>query len=204
MAHNALFDRVATLSNTRRLRIALNAWKAKLREKKQVQWRHDMRSRMKTVRENHERKLLLDAWTTWRQGHQGHMSDRHFSAKLTARSLTKWRTRLVSLDQLDAAGEHFISIRESMALERSWQVWRHSMHVVKTERTMADRVTLRMLFEAMTVWKKRMYVLSYLVGFGLCSCYIPGISIKSLISSTIGFFSSILCPPGRPHGTGYE
>ncbi|TCD64438.1 hypothetical protein EIP91_004083 [Steccherinum ochraceum] len=154
--HKALFDRVATLSNNRCLRAALNAWKAKLREKKQVQWRHDMRSRMKMVRENHERGLLLDAWTTWKQEYQGHMSDQHFSGKLVVKFFTKWRSRLVSLDQLDAASEHFVSIRESMALERSWQVWRHSMHVVKTERTMADRVALRMLSEAMAVWKNRM------------------------------------------------
>ena len=122
-AHNALYDRVATLSNNRRLRQALSKWKAKSKEKRQVQWRNDMRSRMKMVRDNHEQKLVQDVWARWRQGYQLHLSDQHFAEKLVYRFFNRWRCRLAELEQLDAAGDHFISIRESMSMERSWHVW---------------------------------------------------------------------------------
>ncbi|THH32104.1 hypothetical protein EUX98_g2082 [Antrodiella citrinella] len=154
--HKDLYDRIATLSDNRRLRLALQIWKAKLREKKQTQWRVDMRSRMKLVKDNHERNIVHDVWAKWKQGHQTHLSDQHFTTKLAIRFLTRWRTRLTGLDQLDAAGEHFVSVKESMTMERSWHVWRGAMHMTRTERTMADRVTLRVLSTAMQVWKNRM------------------------------------------------
>lgn len=157
-AHKALYDRVAVLSNNRRLRLALQIWKSKLKEKKQAQWRNDMRTRMKTVRENHERKLTQEVWLKWKQSYLSRSADEHFALKTAAKVLKKWRTRLASLDELDAAAEHFVSVREDSSMQRSWQVWRHSLHVVKMERLMADRVTLRVLSEAMNFWKNRMFV----------------------------------------------
>ncbi|KAH8106712.1 Sfi1 spindle body protein-domain-containing protein [Cristinia sonorae] len=154
--HKALYERIATLSNNRRLRLAIQTWKGKLREKRQSQWRNDMRSKMKLVRNNHERKLVRDAWTTWRLGFQAHSADEHLSQKLLLRFFNKWRARLGSLDALDTAGDRFIAVRDSMALDRSWQVWRHSFHILQSERTMTDRVGMRLLSEAMVVWKNRM------------------------------------------------
>lgn len=76
-----LHQRVATLSDNRCLKGALDLWRVRLKERRQVQWRQDMRTRMKTVRDNHDLKLKKDAWAKWRQSHRSHIAEQHFSEK---------------------------------------------------------------------------------------------------------------------------
>lgn len=135
---------------------AMEAWRAKLREKKQVQWREDMRARMKTVRDHRDLKLKKDAWAKWRQSHRSHLAEQHYSEKLVLRFYTKWRKKLGKLDRLDNAGDQLARSRGSSQVEKCWILWKHAMEMKKAERATTERVGLRILTTAIDMWRKRL------------------------------------------------
>lgn len=149
-----LYLRVAALSDRRCLKRALNTWKQRSKEKKQVHWREDMRARMKMVRERDELRLKKDAWAKWRQSHLSHLAEHQFSQKLVKRYFDRWKSRVGRLDQLDAAAEHFVYAKEERAMERSWDIWRRTAELRIAERTMRERVDVRIMAGAMDVWTK--------------------------------------------------
>lgn len=151
-----LHQRVSKLSDGRRLRVALEVWRAKLKERRQAQWREDMRARMKTVRDHHDLKLKKDAWAKWRQSYRSHLSEQHYSEKLVLRIYMKWRKKHVRLDRLEGAGEQLVKSREKSHVERCWDLWKRAMEVRKAEKAMSERIGLRILANAVDVWKSRM------------------------------------------------
>ncbi|CAL1704876.1 unnamed protein product [Somion occarium] len=151
-----LYRRVSQLSNDRRLKLALNVWKVKFRERKQAQWRDDMRNRMKLVREKREFTLLKDAWAKWRQSHRSHLAELHHNERLVGRFLHKWRGKLEDLEQLNAACDMFLVSQEDALVEGCWDMWRRTAEMRKAERIIADRAALRMMTKVFDVWKSHM------------------------------------------------
>lgn len=138
------------------MKAVVEVWRAKLRERKQVQWRENMRARMKIVRDHHDLKLKKDAWAKWRQSYRSHISEQHYSEKLVLRFYTKWRTKLVHLDRIENAGDQLVKSRGKTQVERCWSLWKRAMDMRKTERAMAERVGLRILASAVDLWKRRL------------------------------------------------
>ncbi|KAI0341741.1 hypothetical protein BDW22DRAFT_1485199 [Trametopsis cervina] len=151
-----LYHRVAKMSDGRRLKTAMQLWRTKLKERKQAQWRNDMRMRMKTVRDNRDLKLKKDAWAKWRQSYRSHISEQHYSEKLVLRFYDMWRRRLAQLSRLEVAAIQLSKTKEKSQRERCWDLWRRAMDMRKAERTMKERVGLRILSNVIDVWKKRM------------------------------------------------
>ncbi|CCL99150.1 uncharacterized protein FIBRA_01165 [Fibroporia radiculosa] len=151
-----LHQKVSVLDNTRRLKFALNLWKDKYKEKKQADWRDSMRARMKTVRERREAKLMKDAWAKWRQSFRSHLSEQHYSERLAIRFFGHWKKRLMQLDELDAAAEHFIYSCEERYIEKCWDVWRRGVDLRKMEKAMTQQVSLRIVGQAVDVWRNRL------------------------------------------------
>lgn len=147
--------RISALSDRRRMKLAVQIWKTKWKEKRQAVWRESMRARMQTVRQKREAKLLKDAWAKWRQSHRSHLSEQHYADRLVVRFFKRWRTRLEDLEQLDAAVDHFLYEKEERSVERCWDMWRRAMEMRKAERMMVERVDLRMMGQTMEVWKHR-------------------------------------------------
>ncbi|OBZ75311.1 hypothetical protein A0H81_04427 [Grifola frondosa] len=155
ISRREIYQRVSALSNRRCLKVALNLWEDKLKEKRQAQWRDNMRSRMREVREKRELKLKKDAWAKWRQSYRSHLSEQHYSERLVLRFLKRWQAKVHRLDELDAAAEHFMYAKEEAQIEQCWNMWQHAMDMRRAEKEMKARVALRVMAEAMVVWKKR-------------------------------------------------
>ncbi|KAI0934407.1 hypothetical protein AcV5_006256 [Taiwanofungus camphoratus] len=152
-----LYQRISGLSDRRRLKAAFQLWKVRVKEKRHTDWRRSMRARMKTIRENREAKLKKDAWAKWRQSYRSHLSGQHYSERLVLRSFRWWRERLGKLDQLDAAADHFTYAQEEGLIEKCWDSWRRALDMHRTERVMAERVGLRIIGQAIDVWKQRLH-----------------------------------------------
>ncbi|KAI0670486.1 Sfi1 spindle body protein-domain-containing protein [Trametes maxima] len=153
-ARRELHLRIAALSDRRCLKRAFHVWKLKLKEKKQVHWREDMRARMKIVRERDELRLKKDAWAKWRQSHLSHLSEHHFERKVIVRFFNRWKCRVGKLDELDAVAEHFAYVREERAVERCWDVWRRGAELRLAEKTIRERVDLRVMTSTMDTWRR--------------------------------------------------
>lgn len=119
-----------------------------------------MRNRMKIIREGKDRKIKKDAWAKWRQSYRSHLSDQHFSERLVVRFFRRWRRKVGELEQLEAAAEHFVVNREQTQMERFWDGWRAAVQVKRAERMMVERVSRRMVVQAMSLWKDRLSVVS--------------------------------------------
>ncbi|KAI0831195.1 Sfi1 spindle body protein-domain-containing protein [Trametes gibbosa] len=146
--------RVAALCDRRCLKRTLHVWKIKFKEKKQVHWREDMRARMKAVRDRDELRLKKDAWAKWRQSYRSHLSEQQFSRKLVVRFFVRWKARAGKLDELDAAAEHFVYAKEERIVERCWDLWRRGAELRLAEKSLRDRVDLRIIAGALDIWQK--------------------------------------------------
>ena len=151
-------QQIYVMFESRRLKWALDLWRTKLHAKRQIQWRDSMRSRMKIVRLNREKKLKNDAWAKWRQLYQSRLSAQRYSKHLLARFFSRWRGRLAGVDAVEAAGETLAQVRDSRRVSKFWCIWRRASALRATESLLAERVDLRVMNDAMMVWKKRMCV----------------------------------------------
>jgi len=147
--------RAASIANVRCLRIALGVWKAKQKQKRQLQWRSNMRAKMKTVRERHETKLIKDAWTKWQQSHRTFLGELQYSERIVARYFLRWKNTLLKLDRMDSAADNFSQRIKGSAAHRAWKHWRRAMAARDAEKTVAHKVALRIKGSVMDLWKKQ-------------------------------------------------
>ncbi|EGO20886.1 hypothetical protein SERLADRAFT_452027 [Serpula lacrymans var. lacrymans S7.9] len=149
-----LLGRVTVIANNRCLRVSVNQWKAKLKERRQAMWRNEMRSKMKTVRESRETLLKKDAWAKWRQSYRSHLSEQHYNERLVLRLFERWSLKLMEKDHLEAASEQFTKISDGRMVGRCFEFWKRQLQMKNNERMVVRRVGLRVMGEAMDVWKK--------------------------------------------------
>ena len=149
-----LYLRVAALSNRRCLKRVFQLWKHKTKEKKQLHWREDMRSRMKAVRERGELRLKKDMWAKWRQSYLSHLSEQQFARRILHRFFSRWRLKLKRLDELEAAADHFMYAHEEKGLDRAWGIWQHTTELRRAEKMMKERVDLRIMAHTMDIWRR--------------------------------------------------
>lgn len=150
-----LYSRVSTLANNRCLRAVLDAWKLKLKGKRQSDWRNSMRSKMKSIREKREGKLRNDAWAKWRQSYRSHLSGQLYAEHLVLRFFRRWKTRLLVMDHLEAAGDEFLHVQKRKTAEKYWLCWRRALELRNAQRSVVESVGLRVMGDALVVWKKR-------------------------------------------------
>ena len=66
------------------------------------------------------------------------------------------------MDEVENAGENLAQVLESRRVSKFWHIWRRASVSRATESLLVERVNLRVMNDAMAVWKKRMWV----IGFG--------------------------------------
>jgi protein SFI1 len=155
-------EKMTAMFTSRRLKWAVDMWRMKLHAKRQIQWRDSMRTRLKVVRLNRERKLKDDAWAKWRQLYQSRLSAQNYSRHLLSRFFLSWRKRLARVDVVEDAGETLVHVFDSRRVSRFWHIWKRASALRTTESLLAERVNLRVMSDAVTMWKRRMWVLTVL------------------------------------------
>ncbi|KAG8217745.1 Sfi1 spindle body protein-domain-containing protein [Butyriboletus roseoflavus] len=154
-----------TLGNTRCLRAALTLWKAKLKEKRQIAWRNDMRVKMKATREKRDLKIQKDAWAKWRQSFRSHLSELQYNERIVLRFFLRWKSSLSKLDCLETAADHFYRRSTCSAVMQTWKRWKRALAVSDAEKAVTAKISLRINREVMQVWKKHAYDHQTATGF---------------------------------------
>jgi protein SFI1 len=142
------------LANNRCLRAALGVWKSKLKLKRQMEWRNDMRRKMKTVREKREAKLRKDAWAKWRQSYRSHLSGHRYIERLALRHFQRWKTKLLEVDHLEGVGDQFLVGKDHKTITKCWSYWKRAMELRNAQRSVVESVGLRIMGNAMNIWRK--------------------------------------------------
>lgn len=143
-----------TLANTRCLRAALTLWEAKLKQKRQIAWRNDMRAKMKTVREKRDLKIQKDAWAKWRQSFRSHLSELQYNERIILRFFLRWKSSLSKLDRLETAADQFYRRSRCSAVVQTWKRWKRALAVSDAEKAVSAKISLRINRDVMQVWKK--------------------------------------------------
>ncbi|KAH7889441.1 hypothetical protein F5I97DRAFT_530889 [Phlebopus sp. FC_14] len=136
------------------LRRAMTVWKAKLKLKRQVMWRNDMREKMKLTRQKRETKVQKDAWAKWRQSYRSHLSELQYNERVVMKFFLQWKTRLVRLDRLEATADGFSRRPNGSTAVQTWKFWRRALSIRNAEKLVQGRVGLRVTSEVMEIWKK--------------------------------------------------
>ncbi|KAG1754575.1 hypothetical protein EDB19DRAFT_664351 [Suillus lakei] len=147
--------RAASIADARCLRFVLDVWGAKHKQKKQLQWRHDMRAKMKTVRERHETKLVKYAWVKWQQSHRSYLNELQCNERIIARYFLRWKNSLLKLDHMDSAADDFSQRIKGSAAHRAWKHWQKAMAARDAGKTVAHKAALRIKGSVMDLWKKQ-------------------------------------------------
>ncbi|KIK93706.1 hypothetical protein PAXRUDRAFT_828690 [Paxillus rubicundulus Ve08.2h10] len=158
-------EHVATLANTRNLRVAVTIWKVKLKEKRQIAWRNDMRAKMKTVREKRELKVQKDAWAKWRQSFRSHLSELQYNERVVMRLFLRWKSSLSKIDRLEANADGFHQRPNGSASMVVWKRWKRALEIRNAEKAVESKAGLRVKCEVMQVWKKHTYDRQAAAGF---------------------------------------
>ncbi|KAM5538990.1 hypothetical protein V8D89_007213 [Ganoderma adspersum] len=153
-----LYLRVSALSDRRYLKRFYRIWQQKDQDRKhhrkQLEWREDVRGRTKAVRERGELRLKKDMWSKWRQSYLSGLAEQQFSRKVLTRFFNKWNARLRKLDELEAAADYFEHDQDERLRNSLWDAWRHRTELRHVEKTMTVRVNLRIMANAMDVWRR--------------------------------------------------
>jgi Sfi1 spindle body protein. len=123
-------------------------------EKREAAWRYRMRMKMKAVRERREGKLRKDAWAKWRQSYRSHLSGQHYIERLVLRFYRRWKNKLSDVDRLKTITDEFSRVKDEGVIERRWNYWRRATEMRNAERIVLERVNLRVMGEAIDVWKR--------------------------------------------------
>lgn len=149
-------EKITTMFQSRHLKWAMDLWMTKLHAKRQIQWRDSMRSRMKIVRLNREKKLKNDTWGKWRQVYQSRLSTQYYSKYLLGLFFSRWKRRLEGVDVIGDAGYALAHVFNSRKVSKFWHIWKKASMLRATERLLAERVNLRIMSNAVAMWKRRM------------------------------------------------
>lgn len=110
---------------------------------------------MKIVREKRESKLRKDAWAKWRQSYRSHLSAQHYTERLVIRFYSRWKKQLLEVDHRNAVADEFYRATGEKAMERCWSSWKRALEMRNAEKVVAEKVEVRVMHEALTVWKKQ-------------------------------------------------
>ncbi|KAI9571309.1 Sfi1 spindle body protein-domain-containing protein [Boletus coccyginus] len=158
-------NHAVTLANSRCLRAVLTLWKVKLKEKRQIAWRNDMRTKMKTTRERRDLKVQKDAWAKWRQSFCSHLSELQHNERVILRFFLRWKSNLSKLDSLETAADQFYRRTACSAVVQTWKRWKRALAVGDAEKAVATKIGLRVRREVMQRWKKYTYDRQSAIGF---------------------------------------
>lgn len=142
------------LDDERRLWAFFEQWKKRSREKQQAKWRHEMRNKMKVIKERQNSRILEDTWMIWHQKHQIRSADALYNQKVLLLAFLKWKESFRRMDMIEGKAEQLTALRGQRLLLRSWETWRVTTRIYRAEKGMADRVHAGILWNAWMTWKK--------------------------------------------------
>ncbi|KAI6045673.1 Sfi1 spindle body protein-domain-containing protein [Pisolithus marmoratus] len=148
-------EHAACVANVRRLRVAMTIWRSKLKERRQLTWRNEMRAKMKTIREKRESNIQKNAWAKWWHAHCCRLAEMQFMERLTRRFFFRWKTRLANLDRLEISATDFLERPTCSAIVHAWKLWRRALRIRNAAHMVTANAGLRVKREVVDIWKKR-------------------------------------------------
>ena len=139
-----------------RSRIFWAAWQAKLKQRRQIAWRNDMRQKLRVMKSKQDARLVNAAWKKWRHLYLGRRAEFHYQANLIHRCLSHWRHRLLQIDDMQNLAAEFSHGSRFAQLRRSWITWINTTSMRRDERVMVERVNCRIVANSLNIWRKRM------------------------------------------------
>ncbi|KAJ3521872.1 hypothetical protein NMY22_g12132 [Coprinellus aureogranulatus] len=156
-SHRQLYQHINELCNRRILLTFLRLWQDRAQEARHKRWRQDMRNKMRTIRHNHETRLIKDAWCRWRAATQAKLVYQSYLDRLLARTYTAWKNRMNKILELNIVAEDFSQNGGSALVKSSWRQWRTVVQYRSAYATMRRRVDLRILDGALRSWRLQLH-----------------------------------------------
>ncbi|KAF9480103.1 hypothetical protein BDN70DRAFT_877988 [Pholiota conissans] len=154
-------DELVKQFDTCRTRLSFRIWQAKLKHKRQIAWRNDMRQKMKIMKDKSDARLLKSAWTLWWQLHLERRADTLYQSNLIVRYHTRWKEELVKLDEKYILAAQFSESIQFASVKACLRKWTQMMALRREERVMVQRVDRRIMTDSFDTWRKRMAIMKF-------------------------------------------
>ncbi|KAG6832361.1 hypothetical protein H0H92_002629 [Tricholoma furcatifolium] len=148
-----IWRHAAAQSDNRRLKKALTTWISQSKERKQIKWRQDMRTKMKMIRTKRELKLRKSVWDRWRQLSQLQLLHQLFNKRLVHRFYDRWKQRLSTLNNLELIADDAFQGSQERVLARFWDRWRTSNELQVSGHIISEQIKLRLMSNAISLWR---------------------------------------------------
>ncbi|KDR81550.1 hypothetical protein GALMADRAFT_113988 [Galerina marginata CBS 339.88] len=156
VSRRACEDKLVNQFHKHAVKSFFKTWQAKLKQRQQTAWRNDMRQKMKLIKTKSEIRMKKHAWAKWRQHQLSRAADKHYELRLLVLHHSRWKEKLVHLDSLDMAADHFAEEGHLRILSRSWGRWKETSSLRHDENVMALRVDTRVMANIFDLWRKRL------------------------------------------------
>ncbi|KAF8959025.1 hypothetical protein BDZ97DRAFT_1923172 [Flammula alnicola] len=148
-------DELVAQFDTHRVKLIFDVWRMKLKHRRQIAWRNDMRQKMKIIKNKSESRLKEDAWATWRQLYLAHRADAHHRSSLLIRYHSRWKEKLMKLDDMDSVADQFGESSHFRSLQKCWSKWKETASLRHDEHLMVQRIDCRIMANSIDLWRKR-------------------------------------------------
>lgn len=155
-SHRDLHTRIARLADDRYTRTAFHKWQKKLKERRQDKWRHEMRMKMKHIKERGDLELKKDAWARWRQLHRSRLASQQYSHHLLFRCYARWKQRLCNLDAFEATADAVSRTAVLNDAKKCFVAWKKLAILRTIERHVVEQVNMRITCDIVDNWRRRM------------------------------------------------
>ena len=139
----------------RYLKVAFGVWQTKLKEKRQLLWRSEMKKKMKFIKNRSELKVKKDAWAKWRQLQLSHRADKHYQLRLLVRVFARWKTKLGQVYEMAEIADEYTGHLDLKVADRCWDYWKRAAVSRHQELVMIQRVDWRIVVNGFDRWKQR-------------------------------------------------
>jgi protein SFI1 len=149
-------DELVKQFDTCRARIFFKLWQAKLKHKRQIAWRNDMRQKMKIMKNRSDARIIKGAWKIWQQLHLEHRADTLYQSNLVIRYYSQWKEGLLKLDDMYNLADQFSESVQFALLKACFKRWTQTMNLRRDEHVMIQRIDRRIMTNSLDLWRKRM------------------------------------------------
>ncbi|KIL69688.1 hypothetical protein M378DRAFT_156912 [Amanita muscaria Koide BX008] len=154
-SRQSLRERAMQVINTNHCKRFFDLWIARFKEKQREKWRHNMRTKLQTMRDKQGLRLLKDSWAKWRHLHRLRLAAHRFDGQLTATFFKRWKSRFWCIDKMETLADEAVQYGLQQLLIQNWTRWKRALQLSFSEKVLTEQVSLKILKNSLTTWRMR-------------------------------------------------
>lgn len=144
--------------NMRVMSDTLKLWKSRLRHRARHRKEARLRTTYATIRKSIARRLLEEAWQTWRDVTVTRRADVRYSYNVMSKAFRLWKHRTIDVLEKDNVVVEFATVANERRAAAFFDHWRHCTVLQLREKQIKEVASASLLRKYFDIWKNRKWV----------------------------------------------